>query len=90
MATDHAPHQALMRQVVQPAVLAVSLPGGVEQGQVARMIRLQEPLLQGGSERLGMRRPHKPPYGQGSSIADQSDRFGGVARNALRTRWHGS
>ena len=58
-----------MAEVVEPALLAVALAGGVDEGQVARLAdavgavlgALEEPLFQRDGDVLGKPMPTKPP-----------------------------
>ena len=52
MAADHAPDEPRLRKMVEAAVLAVSLAGGIDQGEVARLADVSEQLLLGGKAEL--------------------------------------
>jgi multidrug efflux pump subunit AcrA (membrane-fusion protein) len=69
--------------VVQPALLAVALAGGVDQRQVARRalpafgLRRQEALLQRHRHALGKADADKAAGGHGVAVVDQAHRLGG-------------
>jgi hypothetical protein len=65
-------------QVVQPAVLAVALPGGVDQRQVARRLRGLEALRQCHGDGFGKADAHKTAGGHGVAVVDQLHRIGGA------------
>jgi hypothetical protein len=39
MAADHLFHQALVGEVIEPALVAIALPGGIDQREIARLAR---------------------------------------------------
>jgi hypothetical protein len=71
--------------MVQAAFAAVTLTGGVDERQIARLthqfaglwISIQKPLLQCDQQAFRDADPGETTDGQGIAIADQSDRFGG-------------
>ncbi len=77
MPADDPLEQALVAQVVQPAVLAVPLAGRVDQAQVARASGLQEPLFQRHREVLGEADAEEAGGGDGVAILDAGHGFRG-------------
>ena len=71
--------------MVQAAFAAVTLTGGVDECQIARLahrfaglwISIQKPLFQCNQQAFRDADPGETTGGQGIAIADQSDRFGG-------------
>ena len=73
MPADDAPDQPLVREVIDAAALAVPLPGGVDDRQVARAALGQEAPLDGRGQRLRMSGPHEPAHTHGRSVGHASD-----------------
>ena len=71
--------------LAQAAFAAVTLTGGVDERQIARLahrfaglwISIQKPLFQCDQQAFRDADPGETTGGQGIAIADQSDRFGG-------------
>ena len=74
MATNGAANQAFMSQVVEPAVLAIALPCGIQQGQLARApgVAGQEQILQRAGHRLGKADADEAAGGHRIAAADQA------------------
>ena len=86
VAADDALDQALVAEVVEAALLAVALAGGVDQRQVARRPRRrrrQEALLQRHGDVLGEADADEAAGGDGVAVADQRHRLGGADDLAL-------
>ncbi len=84
VAADHLRHQALVAQVVEPALLAVALAGGIHQGQVTGFSGLKEALLQGHGESLGEADADEAAGRQGVAVTDQVHGLAGGDHLALR------
>ena len=84
VAADDAFHQAFMAQMIEAAILAVALPGCIEQGQVTRRtgrrfrVIAQKTLFQGDGDVFGKTDADKTTGRQGVAILDVADRFGGA------------
>jgi hypothetical protein len=88
VAADHARDQALVAQVVQAALLAVALAGGVDQGQVRAAAALgQEALLQRHRQALGKADADEAAGGHGVAVVDQAHRLGGCRQLTPAARW---
>ena len=80
VAADDAPHQPVVAEVVEAALLAVALAGGIDQGQVARraeaervvLRRREEALLQGDGDVLGEADADEAAGGDRVAVADQA------------------
>ena len=70
---DHAADKALMPQVVQPALLAVALAGGVDQGQIAGALVADKIVFDGNGDLLREADAHKTARGDGVAVADHLD-----------------
>ena len=79
VAADHAFQQAGVAKVVQPARLAVALAGGVDQRQVARVLRRDEALFQRHRHAFGKADADKAAGGHGVAVVNQLHRLGGAA-----------
>ena len=77
VAADHAPHHALVAKGVEAALLAVALPGRVDQRQVARHAAVEEALLQRQRQRLGDAGADEATHSDGRAIGYQRHRLGG-------------
>jgi hypothetical protein len=85
VAADHPRYQAVVAQVVETALLAVALPGGIDQGQVARRadalgIRLaafDEALFQRDRDVLGKTDADEAAGRHRVAIANQAHRVAG-------------
>ena len=86
MAADDALDQALMAEMIEPALLAVALAGGIDERQVARMPARRVRLVARGNERSSSATamssakpmPTKPPVATRVAVADQAHRFGAL------------
>jgi len=67
---DDPLEQALVAEVVEPAVLAVPLAGGVDEGEAAGRSGLQEALLQGHGQVLGEADADEAAGGYGVAVLD--------------------
>ena len=91
MPADDAPHEALVAEVVQPALLAVALAGGVDEGQVVRLAdavgtvpgALEEPLFQRDGDVLGKPDADEAARGDRVARADELHRVGRRHRLAV-------
>ena len=81
MATDCALYQAIARQAIQTAVLAVTGRGGKQQGQVTRRTRLRESLLERRDQLVGRAATDEAGAGDSVAVANDGDSVGG--RNDL-------
>ena len=86
MAADHPPDQPVVSEVVEPALLAVALAGGIHQRQVARMadtvsvafLTFHEALLQRDGDVLRKSDADEARGGNGVAVANQLDRLAGA------------
>ena len=82
MSADDAAHQSVMAKVVQSAALAVALPGGIDQRQVARralagfLLCLHKARLQRHRNLLGKTDADKATGGHRVAVVDQAHRLG--------------
>ena len=72
VAADHSPHQPFVRQVVQPALLAIPLARGVDQCQIARGPGRQEAFLQLDRQLFGEADADEPARGDRVAVTDQA------------------
>ena len=85
MAADHAPDQPLMREMIEAAILAVTLPGGIDQRQVARLAMHVRCIALAGEIKLFQRQrdflrepdTNKAAGGDGVAIANEAHRLRG-------------
>ena len=83
MAPDDAPDKPLVAEVVEAALLAVALPGGVEEGEVLRRaffgqrVVTEKTLLQRDGDVLGEADADETAGGNGVAVADETDGFSG-------------
>ena len=89
MAADHALHQPVMRKMIEPAILAVALAGGIDQREVLRLalgirrifLVLEIKRFQGQRDFLGKADADESPVGLALLLALYfSQRFNSVAR----------
>jgi len=73
MASHDALYEALVGQVVHAPRVAVALARGVDDGQLARRVRGEEPVLQRTGERLRDAGADEPPRGHRLAVANQSE-----------------
>ena len=84
MAADDALHQAAMAEVVEPALLAVALPGGIDQRQRARRagaglgLGREEARLERQRDALGEADADEAAGRDGVAVVDQAHRVGGA------------
>ena len=88
MPADHAPHQALVGEMIDAAVFAVALAGGVDHRQIARRMRRKEASLKGAQKRLGHARPDEAARGDGLAVLDEPEGVGGGHQFAVARRGH--
>ena len=86
---DHARQQSRLAQVVQPPVFAVPLPGGIDQAQAARLLRVCKALGQRHGNALGKADAHKAARGHGVAVVDELHRVGGADDLVLVADPHG-
>jgi hypothetical protein len=72
MAADDPSHQTLMREVIQPALASVALAGGVDQGEIARLLRFEKAPLQRHCQVFGETDPDKAAACHVVAVADQA------------------
>ena len=75
---DHALEQARVAQVVEASLLAVALPCGVDQREVARGLGRFPALGQRHRNALGKADAHKAARGHGVAVVDELHRVGGA------------
>ncbi|MPM58515.1 hypothetical protein SDC9_105346 [bioreactor metagenome] len=75
MSADHSFEQFFMAQMVQPANLAVTLSGGVNQGQILRGSLPQKTSFQRRGQRLGVGAADEPAGCNGGIACDHGDCF---------------
>ncbi len=75
VAADDAFEQAVVAEPVEAALGPVALPGGEEDGQIARMPRLLEAPLQRHDQLFGRTIAHEAGVRQGIAIANDRNRF---------------
>ena len=83
MPADHAPHQPFMAEMIEPALLAVALARGIDQREIARLVRCPDVLLVFREKKRLQR--HRDLFGEtdadeaagrdGVAVADKADRF---------------
>jgi hypothetical protein len=86
MAADHAPDQAVVAEVVEAALLAVALAGGVHQGEVTRMaqavgigfLRFEKTRFERDGDVFGKADADEAAGGDGVAVADQLHRLAGA------------
>ncbi|MNV16862.1 hypothetical protein D3C71_1076330 [compost metagenome] len=76
--TDHALEQTRVAQVVEATLLAIALPCGVDQREVARGLRGLPALGQRHGDALGKADTHKAAGGHGIAVVDELHRIGGA------------
>ncbi len=76
MAADHAPYQPGVAEVVEPAVLAIALAGGVDQCEVARRAAIEEALFDRDGEVFGEADADEAGGGQRGAVRDARHGFG--------------
>jgi hypothetical protein len=84
VAADHPPHEARVAKVVEAALLAVALAGGIDQGQIAGpafhreggLVAGQEHLLDGDGDALGEADADEAAGGHRVPVADEAHRLG--------------
>jgi hypothetical protein len=95
---DHAPHQSFMAKVVEAALFAIALAGGVDQREIARLaVRLGVLFALRKIERFQRNRnffgeadTYEPSGGDRVTVANETDRLlGSDNLSALRSpQWH--
>ena len=89
VAADDATDEAVMAEVVEPPLLAVTLAGGIEEAEVARateavrvfLLAFEEEFLEGDGDVLGEADADEAAGGDRVTVADQAHRLAG--RNYL-------
>ena len=87
MATDGAPDQPVMREAIEPSLLAVAGGGGEQQAEVARLAGGQEALLQGHEDRVGRADADEARGRHHVARPDDRDRLGRT--HHLVAHWNG-
>ena len=67
--------EALVSQMIETFVCAVSLSGGIHEGQVFRRLGIDIAIFERNGDFLGKSNAHKAACGNGVSIADNLNRF---------------
>ncbi len=75
VAADHPPDQPFVAEMVQAALAAVALTGGVDQGQIAGSAGFQEIAFQRDGQVLGEADADETAGGHGVAVPDQPYRF---------------
>ena len=75
--------------MVQAALLAVTLACGIDQGQIARLLRGGEALSQCHGDALGKADAHKTAGGHRIAVVDELHRVGGTHDLVLVAHPHG-
>jgi hypothetical protein len=84
VAADDTPDQALVGQMVEPAVFAVALPRSIDEGEIARLagamrgfdVRSQVELFERNRDLLGKSYPDESPRRDRVAVADEADGLG--------------
>ncbi len=76
VAADHALHQALVREAVQAALLAVARRGREHQREIARLAGLEEAPLELADQLVGRAGADEARAGDRVAVANDGDRFG--------------
>jgi hypothetical protein len=77
MTADDAFQQALVREVIEAAISAVTLARSVKQREVLRRSRFEKLFLQSVSQQLRMRRTDESAHDNRRAIRDRRDGFSG-------------
>ena len=85
VAADHLAHEALMREAVNAARLAVADAERMDEREIARRAARQKALLDGGEQRARLQQPAAAAH-QRNRVAVADQRRGGFRRDELRAR----